>query len=242
MGLLMDLGPVRDLLFKSCNPAEAERALQPYMTQHQTPEEQRAVVELMGLALRAQQRYADAMRVYEGIRDFYQAGYCAMLYGDLMQVQAHWTKTLQERQNHWCATLYGMITRQLRTFPTLFQVRNHLESDIANLVGAGQLQYLNNLLDHVDFMTQLNLEAPKFAGRALMHSGLPEQAGGFLLKGQRALPNDPEIYFHLGQYSVKQRHLKEAELMLKQCLLISPSYTPARELLSTLPPSRQNAL
>jgi tetratricopeptide (TPR) repeat protein len=70
-----------------------------------------------------------------------------------------------------------------------------------------------------------------------MHAGHLQEAGSFLIRGQKALPNDPEIYFHLGQYSMALNHHTEARLMLKQCLLISPTYRPASELLGKLPES-----
>lgn len=237
MAYLSYIQPARDLFFKQNDPLNAEEALQPHMDTPKSPEEKRAVYELMGLILRSQKKFSHAARLYEKNQDYYQAGYCALLQGDLTQVQQQWSKLLVARQNHWCVHLYGMITQQLRTYPTLFQIRNHIESDIANLIAAGRVDYLENLLSYVEFLTQLNLETPKFAGRSLMHSGWLNRAGAFLIKGQKSLPNDPEIYFHLGQYSIALQHYTEASLMLKQCLLISPTYRPASELLMTIPES-----
>lgn len=234
MALLSDLQPARDLFFKEKNALAAETALWPLMSSSGDLQGRRAAYELMGLILRSQGKYRDAAHLYEKIHDRYQQGYCALLEGDVPKVQKAWSQLLGERQNHWCVTLYGMVTQQLRTYPTLFQIRNHIESDICNLINAKQDVYLENLLSHIDFLTQINLESPKFAGRALMHMGWFNQAGAFLIQGQKALPNDPEIYFHLGQYSVTLRHWKEARLMLKQCLLISPSYRPADELLQQI--------
>jgi len=234
MAFLSYLQPARDLLFKENNVQGAEEALKPHLDKSGNPTEQRAVGELMGLILRKQKRFEEALQLYENIRDDYQAGYCAMLIGNMPQVQTFWSRVLLERQNHWCISLYGMITQQLKTFPTLFQIRNYMESDIANLIDAEQRGYLDNLLQYVDFLTQLNLEAPKFAGRALLNAGWTDKAGGYLMKGQKALPNDPEIYFHLGQFGVALNHPDEARLMLQQCLMISPTYLPARELLNQI--------
>ncbi len=237
MAFLAYLAPVRDRFYKQREPQQAEADLRALLPQVQGTEEKRAALELLGLILRAQGRFEEAYRIYDSIQDPYQAGYCAMLHGNLHQVQAQWTRLLEKRPNHWCISLYGMITQQLRTYPTLLQIRNHVESDIANLIGAGQHVFLENLLGYADFMTQLNLEAPKFVGRALMNCDWLDRAEPFLLKGQRSLPNDPEIYFHLGQYSKAQQHYAEARLMLKQCLMISPTYTPALDLLHKIPES-----
>jgi len=237
MAYLSYIQQARDLFFLQKDPVQAEAALRPLLSKPDTPAEKRAVHELMALILRSQLKFNDALKIYEGMNDFYQAGYCLMLQGQLHNVQQYWGRTLLLRNNHWCVSLYGLLTRQLATYPTLFQIRNHLESDIANLIEARQMEYLANMLSYVEFLTQINLEAPKFAGRALMHAGQYELARDFLVKGQKTLPNDPEIYFHLGQYSLALKHNTEAQLMLKQCLLISPTYRPAKELLLRLPES-----
>ncbi len=234
MAFLSYIQEARDLIFRDKNPVKAEEALRPLMNKPTSIQEKRAVFELMGIILRDQKRYSEAAKLYDDIEDFYQSGYCAMLQGQLKTVQQCWGKVLSVRQDHWCVSLYGLITGQLRTYPTIFQIRNHMESDISNLIAAKQNDYLDNLLKHVELLSQINLESPKFAGRSLMNAGLLNRAGAYLLQGQKMLPNDPEIYFHLGQYSFELNHVKEARLMLQQCLMISPTYRPASELLSRL--------
>ncbi len=240
MAVFSQLNEARDLLFREKKAPAAEESLRLLMRQASSLsvdlsiEEKRALYELMGLALRGQNRFEEAAELYNQIDDYYQSGYCAMLQGKTQAMQLAWSKVLNLRQNHWCVSLYGLISGQLRTVPTIFQIRNHMESDIANLIAANRVDYLENYLNYVDFLTQVNLEAPKFAGRALMNADWIDRAGKYLLQGQKALPNDPEIYFHLGQYSVALKHLKEARLMLNQCLLISPTYRPASDLLATL--------
>lgn len=234
-GFLAFLTPIRDLFYKEKNPERAYQEIQPHLKAKLSTEEKRAVYELAGLILRDMRKYADAVKIYQAIDDPYQAGYCEMLQGNVMAIRNHWGKATQRRQNHWCLTLFGMISRQLATYPTTFQIRNHLESDITNLIRAGQFEYLENLLTYCDFLVQLNPETYKFAGRSLLHSGWLDRAGPFLLKGQKTLPNDPEIYFHLGQYSYQRGMIEDARIMLHQCLLISPTYNPAKELLTALP-------
>ncbi len=232
-----EVNATRDLFFKQKRVSEAEARLRPLMPTLPTLpfDQQRVASELMGLILREQIRYEEALDLYRHYQDDYQAGYCAMLLGDLPNLQKHWNQLLQKHGNHWCLTLYGLVTNELNSYPTLLQIRNHLESDIANFIQAGQLQYLKNLLAHVDELTQFNLESPKLIGRALLYNGKAAEASPYLIKGQKALPNDPEIYFHLGQLSIALGHEREARLMLKQCLLISPTYRPATALLASIP-------
>jgi hypothetical protein len=198
-------------------------------------EEKRLVYELMGLILRSQRRFEEARAIYDKVADHYQAGYCALLRGDLPRVERHWSRLLEKHPTHWCLSLYGLVTNQLEAFPSLLQIRNHLESDIASFIAADRPDYVENVLGHVDLLMQINLESAKFAGRALLYAGWLGRAAPLLLQGQRVLPNDPEVYFHLGQLSLLQEHFPEARLMLRQCLMINPAYRPAEELLTKIP-------
>lgn len=235
----------RELFFKHKETEAARQALVTWVENPKSilkacPSEdgQIAVSELIGLILRERREYLQAAQVYQWIKDDYQAGYCFLLAGDLKQTRDHWFRLYQERQNHWCVALYGLVTRQLNVYPTLFQIRNHIETDITNLIAAQQHEMLENLLTYGDFLSQLNIESHKFIGRALMHCRWLERAHGYLLKGQRCLPQDPEIYYHLGQYCFAIRRYDDAQIILNQCLLISPSYYPAKRLMEELSASR----
>jgi tetratricopeptide (TPR) repeat protein len=194
----------------------------------------RAFIEMLGLAYAKLEQYDKATETFSSITDHYQAGYAQMLKGDMDQASALWRPLLIERQNHWCLMLYGMVTSSLNCLPTFLQVRNHLEADIIQLSQAGRDVMVHNLLNYVDIISDINYEAYKFAGRALYHAGRQTEAGPFLLKGQKTLPNDPEVYFHLGQYYHAIGKDEDARLMLHQCILISPNYVPARSLYSVI--------
>jgi tetratricopeptide (TPR) repeat protein len=234
------LNPIRDKLFKERNADTAYDLILPHVQQTKSilkkmdDAERRAVIELAGLILRKQQRYDEAAKLYDIIKDDYQSGYCYMLLGDLNSARDKWRHLLEVRQNHWAVSLFGLVSRQLMTFPTMFQIRNHIESDIANLIIANQLPLLENLLAYADFLCQLNLESYKFIGRALFNIGWLDRCSDYLLKAQSTLPNDPEIYYHLGQYSEARGSYEDARIVLNQRLLISPSYSPAKDLLKKI--------
>lgn len=234
------LHPIRDLLFKQNQPDKALEELQPFLSRKDLAfEEKRAVFQLAGLIKMKQMAYQDALKYFNQIQDNYLSGYCELLQGNLQNIQAYWGPLVQTRMNHWCISLFGLVTMQLNSFPTMFQVRNHLESDIYNLITAGQHQMVNHILSYSDFLTQANLETPKFIGRALLNisetdSQWIDMAGTLLLKAQKILPNDPEIYYHLGQYRVFIGDTDDACRVLKQCLMMSETYTPAQQLLTEL--------
>lgn len=234
---------VRDAFFKAKDADKAWSLIQPQIAR---PDKAwpmpvlRAVFELAALILRARKDYPKAASLYVTIEDWYQAGYCDLLCGNLAGVQNHWMTVLKQRQSHWCLALYGLISQQLSSWPSLLQIRNHLESDIANLIDADQWTYLESLLSYCDMLVQLNLETPKFMGRALLNHDKTQsddwldKSEKFLMQGQQILPNDPEIYYHLGQLYHRQKRYDEAVLMLKQCLMISHTYTPAKELMASM--------
>jgi tetratricopeptide (TPR) repeat protein len=177
------------------------------------------------------QKWEEATHLFADIEDFYQAGYSQLLAGSLYGVQVHWMKLPAIRANHWCLSLYGLVTGQLTAFPTFLQVRNHLEADIILLSRANQTSMVNNLLRFIDTLATINFEAYKFTGRALFYVKRMDDVEEFLLKGQKLLPGDPEVYYHLGQYYHAMGDSRKCRLALQQCLMISPTYTPAQELL-----------
>ena len=234
---LFFLKSARDRFYRERDPQGALGLLTPYLKKRPKDViENRVLVELACLCLRTLKRYSEAKTLYESIQDNYQAGYCELLQGRYTNVQKHWLPILQKRTNHWCLHLYGMTTRQLNSFPTLFEIRNHLECDINNLIRAGQLTMVDNIVSYADFLQQFNLETCKFIGRAMINArdldpAWRERGAEFLMRGQKALPNDPEVYYHLGQYKIETGELEDARLLLNQCLLISASFSPARELM-----------
>lgn len=189
-----------------------------------------AVGELVGLAYERKGLYEEAGQTFITIGDRFQSGYCYMLLGRLDKATDCWRSMLADRPNHWCLILHGMVTSTLNALPTFLQIRNHIEADVIHLLRAGQEDMVTSLLRYVDVLSDINYECYKYVGRALFNAGKLEKAAEFLLKGQRTLPNDPEVYYHLGQYYHAVGQLEEAALMLHQCLLISATYTPAREL------------
>lgn len=226
------LNQARKALFIEERPNDTLQILKPLMEKRADLvfSEQRALAELVGLAYEKQQQYDEATEAFSVGGDLYQSGYCQMLGGNLPKAAEIWKNLLPERPNHWCLTLYGMVTGNLNSLPTFLQIRNHLEADIVYLSRAGQTAMAENILRYVDTLSDINYEVYKFAGRALFHAGRLDKAGLFLLRGQKALPNDPEVYYHLGQYYHSLGNNDDAALMLHQCLLISPTYLPAKML------------
>lgn len=235
------LRPARQALWLENNPKRClNRLADPTVRQalHQpgnAPVRQ-AYNELLGYALLQQNRYAEAGAHWQATGCWYLAGLAFVLAGQMEAARQAWAQVYTERRNHWCVVLYGLLTRQLQLWPTFLQVRNHLELTITFLIRSGQNQCLQSLLSYIPWLAQVNQEAYKLAGRSLMQEGYMVEARPLLLKAQALFPMDAEIYFHLGQFYVRCHQPTEARLMLHQCLMMNPYYTPAKTLLQTLPP------
>jgi tetratricopeptide (TPR) repeat protein len=216
---------------------------------------QRLWSETVGALLMENRRYQQAAQHFQRFTSLYLAGYNWVLFGRLEEARRAWVMLHQQNEqtvrssppdssssdvapiepkNHWGVYLFGMITRQLHVAPSFIQVRNHLEMDIAYLIEARQEAFLANLLTYLDFLSQMNPETPKMAGRMLMHHGRLVQAKPLLYQAQANFPTDAEIYYHLGQYYCHCKLWHQARLALRQCLRMTSHYWPAQFLLDQL--------
>jgi tetratricopeptide (TPR) repeat protein len=194
----------------------------------------RGLTSWLGLVYLESGEYEKARETFLTIDEYYQAGYCELLTGDIESAKALWLNCKPSEVKAWSRCFSTLLEGYLSYEPTFLNIRNHLEVDIGYLLRANQLKFAENILNLIDDLANINLESYKFAGRALLHNGFRDLSVNFLIQGQKVLPNDPEVYYHLGQYSLAANASKEAEQMFKHCLLISPSYTPAKDRLKEM--------
>lgn len=238
------LMPIRTRLFQQGDAKGALHALKTYQFKRGLPaNERRAVMELVGLSHRLLHEWKSAQQAFGEIPDPFQAGYCALLSGDLATAIRWWQPFLQTiRPNHWALSLLGMITGQHQHWPTMLQIRNYLEQDVYALAEAGQGAMLNNLLLCAPMLVQIYPEAPKLMGRSLLYAHYYDKSLELLLLGQRTLPQDAEVYFHLGQCYAALRQAPQAKRSLHQCLMINADYKPSVWLLESLSESSVEAV
>ena len=231
------LMPIRTLLFSQGKAKEALQALKTYQFKRGlATQERRAVLELVGLSHRTLHEWKLAQQAFGEIPDPYQAGYCALLSGDVATAIRWWQPLIQKvNPNHWALCLVGMVTGQMQRWPSMLQIRNYLEQDVYALAEAGQEGLLNNVLACAPILLQINPEAPKMMGRSLLYAQRVPQALTLLLLGQRTLPQDSEVYFHLGQCYASLSDWLQARRCLNQCLMINSDYKPAQWLLDKAP-------
>lgn len=188
----------------------------------------------LALAYFENRDYANAAKIYYEVDDKYQAGYCELLMGNRDAARELWLKAPDSSAVEWGRCLVDMVNFEVKKIPSFLQIRNYLEVDIGYFIQAQQFNFAQNLIDCVAVMVNINLEAYKFIGRALLHNGYAQPSVKFLLKGRHLLPQDPEVYYHLGQYSFAVEAYKEGKQYLKQCLSINKNYSPAKTLLTNI--------
>lgn len=175
-----------------------------------------------------------AIEIYNSLEAYYQIGFCEVLQGNLSAAVNAWRHCPDSEVRHWAKCLETILKGYIHKVPTFLNVRNHLEADLGYLLRFNQIEYGQSIINLADNFEDINLESYKFIARAMLHNGHENMSVHYLIKAQQILPNDPEVYYHLGQYSMFVDAPKEAETMFKHCLLLSPTYTPAKDRLKEL--------
>jgi tetratricopeptide (TPR) repeat protein len=217
----------------------------------------RAYGELCGYCYHALRQYHQAANAFADAGNFCMAGKMHLASGHVPNAIDAFTTSQQEistgtqhgrrgsecRPVPWGTVLVGLISGRLNVLPSVLQIRQHCEADMALLYEAGQQQFLNTLAGYTDFLAQVNPEGYKLMGRSVMNANVlisqalqhpPSVVGQWLLAAQKQQPQDPEIYYHLGQWYAMTGQYHSARRALRQCLMMSPIYPPAEALLASM--------
>lgn len=178
-----------------------------------------------------------AKDVYLANNLYYQAGFCDFLQGNVDQAKRLWQSSPDSEAKHWGLGLHAMCRGFIDYMfykPTYLGIRNHLEADLGYFIRFQQIKFVNSVISVAPELVDINPETFKFIGRALYNNGRIHESVNFLMEAQKILPNDPEIYYQLGRYSMSVNANDEAKTMFNHCLMLSPFYTPAKDRLSEL--------
>ncbi len=185
--------------------------------------------------------FEKAKTIFVTLDEKYQAGYCELFQGNIEEARVYWEEAPDSGPVNWARCLPDLLNLDVTQIPTFLQIRNHLESDLSYLIKSNNLNLANNLIECSQVFITINLETYKYIGRALLNNNYPHLGLKYLLEGQETLPQDPEIYFHLAQYSIMANQLAECRHLLKKCLNINKYYTPAKKLLQICEQRLKNA-
>ncbi len=244
---MRQLSPIRDMLWQQGSARTAHQqlaALQATLPKVMGDDPvaigaNHAYWELVGYACWHRKNYRKAAEAFERADNPFLCGYVHLLEGQLAKAfDALATLpndgVVTPNLTHWGRILLGLVSGQLQTLPTVLQVRQNLERDVAHLAIAGQQRMINQLCQYAPVLAQVNTETYKFIGRGLLNSGFAPQSESWLLMAHQLNISDPELYYHLGELYVAKQEYASAKRALQQCLMMTDQYPPARYLLAAM--------
>ena len=128
----------------------------------------------------------------------------------------------------WGKVLVSILKGYMSDFPTYFSIRNFLEIDIDFLLKNDKIDYVEQCLGALEFLSTINQETFKFAARVMLENRFFTSALKYLERSKQIYYNDPELHFMLAKYYLNANNIKEASFYTEECLRLIPDYYPAQ--------------
>lgn len=139
-------------------------------------------------------------------------------------------EALDSPRAHWGRVLIGILNGYTEIYPAYFEVRNFLEIDLDFLLKNNKISYVEQILGSLDFLSEINQEAYKFAARVMFENKLYNAAKKYLDKSKSIFYKDPELHFMYAKYYISRNEHIKASFHIDECLKILPDYFPAKKL------------
>lgn len=134
----------------------------------------------------------------------------------------------------WAKFLTGVLCKNTKVIPTVFQIRNFLEVDLGLFLDNRLFEYAGELIQASDYLASINPEAYKYYARCLLSRGCYDIAFEFVKLSKKLIYNDPEIHFIEGQcwlaFGEKNKAIKCFKTNLKVCEGYYPALAALKEL------------
>ena len=153
-------------------------------------------------------------------------GYCLFLGGELDSAKEI-LEPLTSTRAEWAVRLIALIKNVYGEMPTYFQIRSFLEIDISLFIKYNQIEYVQKILDNIDFLQEINMETYKFVARALLKNNYMGVSKIFLDKSCSDYYNDVELHYLYAEFYLAHDDKENALKAVNTCLRINPNYYPA---------------
>ena len=153
--------------------------------------------------------------------------YLCVLDNDLAGAKEIFSR-LDSPRSHWGFVLCSILEGIVHYYPTYFQIRNFLEIDLDFLIKNEKLDYIEQLLGGLDFLSTINQECYKFTARVMFENRLYSASLRYIKKKKKIHYNDPELHFMLAKYYQEVHDEDKAYDSICECLRILPDYYPAQ--------------
>ena len=174
--------------------------------------------------------YLGAFEIFKKENLNYEAGLCALLYGDESIAKCFWTKDKSpDIATKWGLIVLDIIHLKINERPTFFQLRAFLEVYLNLFIVSSHLNWAENLISACDIFARYNPESYKFIARALFANGYLQLAHKFLDESKKIFYLDPEAHFIDSQaYFIEGKYYKALE-SINETLKSASEYYPAVE-------------
>jgi len=130
----------------------------------------------------------------------------------------------------WGVSLVEILSGFAERIPTYFEIRNFMEIDLDFLIKNKKIDYVEQLLGSLEFLSNINREVYKYTARVMQVNKLYNASIKYMEKAKEIFYNDPELQFMLAKYYLTMQEYKKADYCISECLKFIPSYFPAIKL------------
>lgn len=155
--------------------------------------------------------------------------YLAILNNDLKSAEAVF-EAIDSPRARWGRALIDILNGYVEHYPTYFEIRNFLEIDLDFLIKNKKLDYIEQVLGSLEFLSTINQEVYKYAARVLYENNYIKTSKEYMDKSRDLFYKDPELHFMLAKYHIREYQYKDAAFHLNECLKIVPEYMPAQNM------------
>ena len=152
--------------------------------------------------------------------------YVALINKDLLTADAIF-RSIDSPRAKWGSILVSIMNGYIDIYPTYFQIRNFLEIDMDLLIKNNLIDYVEQLLGALDFLSEINQETYKYTARVMYENKLYASAIKYMEKSKKINYNDAELHFMLTKYYMRTNDFENANHYIKECLRLLPDYYPA---------------
>ncbi len=158
-----------------------------------------------------------------------ECAYANLVLGNLSKAEKLFEKEAHaSTRAHWGLILLQMLSGDIVTPPTYFEIRNFLEVDLSILLTYCQGNYVEKILKNADYMAMYNLECYKFIGRVFWAHNYMPASMFYLRRACERMYKDPELHYLLAYINYSNiKNIQECIKEIDICLRILPEYGPA---------------
>lgn len=153
--------------------------------------------------------------------------YLAIINKDLDSAEAVFNK-IDSARAQWGRRLVSILKGYIKEPPTYFEIRNFLEVDVDFLLKNNLIDYVEQFLGSLEYLSSINNETYKFVGRVMYENHLMSAALKYFEQAKNIYYNDPELHFMFYKYYLKLHNYEQAYFYINECLNLLPDYYPAQ--------------